>query len=115
MALRQQENSSKTGKIEHETVPRPITTSPERNSHPLSPSVKELRRPNLIARMAVAGLTQTDLPFDQRAEFYEGVSALLPVASAEAALYAAMCIRESQRAQREFLAVMEIGNRDGLK
>jgi len=62
---------------------------------------------SLVAEMAVAGLDHSTVPARDRADFYEGLSSLLPKAESEAAKYAATCIRESQRAQREFLATLE--------
>ena len=63
----------------------------------------------LVAEIAIAGLQQTPLSPEDRADFYEGLSALLPAPPSEAARYAATCIRESQRAQRDFLAALHPG------
>ena len=61
----------------------------------------------LVAEIAVAGLNQSALSPDDRADFYEGLSAVLPKTESEAARYAATCIRESQRAQQDFLTTLE--------
>jgi len=63
---------------------------------------------HLVAETAIAGLNHTLLSPEDRADFYEGLSTLLPAPASEAARYAATCIRESQRAQREFLAAFQI-------
>jgi len=61
----------------------------------------------LVAEIAVAGLDHCALSPDDRADFYEGLSAFLPKTESEAAKYAATCIRESQRAQQDFLSTLE--------
>ncbi len=61
----------------------------------------------LVIEAAIATLKSAPLPPDDRADFYDGLGVLLPETEAEAAIYAATCIRESQRAQRDFLAVIE--------
>jgi hypothetical protein len=61
----------------------------------------------LVAEVAVAGLNHLALPPEDRADFYEGLSALLPKAKSEAAKYAATCIRECQRAQQDFMTTLE--------
>ena len=61
----------------------------------------------LVAEVAIAGLKNSVLSPNDRADFYEGLSALLPKAESEAAKYAATCIRECQRAQQDFLTVLE--------
>ncbi len=65
----------------------------------------------LVAEIAVTGLGHSVLSPEDRAAFYEGLSAILSPAAAEAARYAATCIRESQRAQQELSAAM--GTRKG--
>ena len=57
----------------------------------------------LVAEVAVAGLEHSALSAADRADVYDGLSILLPRAEAEAAKYAATCIRECQRAQQDFL------------
>jgi len=63
----------------------------------------------LVAEIALAGLTESALPLEDRADFYEGLGAFLPYAEAEAAKYAATCIRETQRAQHEVLKALTTG------
>ena len=65
------------------------------------------QRFRLVAEIAIAGLGHCALCPEDRADFYEGLSAILSPQAAEAARYAALCIRESQRAQRELLAALE--------
>ena len=62
---------------------------------------------DLVAEIAVAGLSHFALSPDDRADFYEGLSAFLANAESEAAKYAATCIRECQRAQHDFLNALE--------
>lgn len=61
---------------------------------------------DLVAEVAVAGLDHSALTPDERADVYEGLSAFLPKTKSEAAKYAATCIRECQRAQRDFLTIL---------
>ncbi len=61
----------------------------------------------LVVDVAVAGLNQMGLSPEDRADFYDGLSAFLPKNEAEAAKYAATCIRECQRAQQDFLVKLE--------
>jgi hypothetical protein len=61
----------------------------------------------LVAEVAVAGMNHVALAPADRADFYEGLSALLPKSKSEAAKYAATCIRECQRAQQDFLTTLE--------
>jgi len=62
---------------------------------------------DLVAEIAVAGLNHSVLSPEDRADFYDGLSAVLPRTQSEAAKYAATCIRECQRAQQDFLAALE--------
>jgi len=79
----------------------------ELNVHEPAPSRPEGRRPprqdqlDLIAQMAVAGLHAAGLPLEDYALFYEGLGAILSSPGAESALYAATCIAEFIRAQRD--------------
>jgi uncharacterized protein (DUF2336 family) len=61
---------------------------------------------NLVAEVAVTGLKNSALSSEDRADFYQGLSAFLAGNESEAAKYAATCIRECQRAQQEFLAAL---------
>ena len=61
---------------------------------------------HLVAELAIAGLDQSALSPEERARFYEALTAFLPKTEAEAARYAATCIRESQRAQQDFLTTL---------
>jgi hypothetical protein len=63
----------------------------------------------LVADIAVTGLGHRALSPEDRADFYEGLSVILPPPASEAARYAATCIRESQRAQQELRAAMDTG------
>ena len=65
------------------------------------------QRLHLVAEIAVAGLNHSMLSPDDCADLYEGLSAFLPKTESEAAKYVSTCIRESQRAQRDFLAALE--------
>ena len=60
----------------------------------------------LVAEIAVTGFNHSELSPDDRADFYEGLSTFLARNEAEAARYAATCIRECQRAQQDFLATL---------
>jgi uncharacterized protein (DUF2336 family) len=62
----------------------------------------------LVAEVAVVGLNHSALSSEDRADFYEGLGAFLATRESEAARYAATCIRECSRAQREFLAALEV-------
>ena len=55
----------------------------------------------MVARMALAGLGQAPMPAEDYALFYEGLGAILSSPGAESALYAATCIAEFIRAQRD--------------
>lgn len=72
----------------------------------ITPSPAALRREQLdmVARMALAGLGQAPLPAEDYALFYEGLGSILPPSGAEAALYAATCIGEFLRAQRDIIS-----------
>ena len=63
-------------------------------------------RLQLLAQVALTGLTNSPLEPEQRADFYEALSAILPAATGEAARYAATCIREGQRAQQDLVAAI---------
>jgi hypothetical protein len=56
---------------------------------------------DVVAQMAVAGLHAAGLPLEDYARFYEGLGAILSSPGAESALYAATCIAEFLRAQRD--------------
>jgi hypothetical protein len=56
---------------------------------------------DLVARMALAGLRSAALPLEDYPHFYEGLAAVLDSPGADSALYAATCIAEFLRAQRE--------------
>jgi hypothetical protein len=60
----------------------------------------------LVAQLALAGLDHSPLIPLERADFFQGLGFLLPPPTSEAARYAATCIRESHRAQREFYAAL---------
>jgi len=62
---------------------------------------------HLVAQVALAGLDHAALSPEDRADFYEGLSALLPRMESESAKYLATCLRECQRAQRDFLSALE--------
>ena len=64
---------------------------------------------NLVAEIAVEGLNHTNITADERADLYEGLSTFLAKNESEAARYAATCIRECQRAQRDFLQRLAAG------
>jgi uncharacterized protein (DUF2336 family) len=61
----------------------------------------------LVAESAVTELGHSALRPEDRADFYEGLSAILPASTSEAARYAATCIRECQRAQRDLPRALE--------
>jgi hypothetical protein len=62
---------------------------------------------DVVAQMAVAGLDAAGLPLEDYARFYEGLGAILSSPGAESALYAATCIAEFLRAQRDVQAVVK--------
>jgi uncharacterized protein (DUF2336 family) len=64
----------------------------------------------LVAQMAMAGLKRKGLCVEERADFYEGLSGLLTPPAAEAARYAANCLRECERAEEEIAATLEWQN-----
>jgi hypothetical protein len=61
----------------------------------------------LVGEVAVAGLNHVAPSLEDQADVYEGLAEFLPKQEAEAAKYAATCIRESRRAQEAFLARLE--------
>jgi hypothetical protein len=63
---------------------------------------------SLVVELALAGLAHAPLSPEDRADFFDGLALILSPAPAEAARYAATCIRESQRAQRDFLTTLEL-------
>lgn len=65
----------------------------------------------LVAELAITGLDHSLLSLEEGADFYEGLSTLLPPPGADAARYAATCLRECQRARKEILAVLETPER----
>jgi hypothetical protein len=67
------------------------------------------QRLRLVAEMALTGLGHCPLCPEDRADFFEGLSVILTPPASEAARYAAMCIREGQRAQRELHAALAPG------
>jgi hypothetical protein len=75
-----------------------------------SPNDAPSRQHQLVAEIAVSGLAPSSLTPNERADFYEGLSTLLPEPGAEAAKYAATCIRESQRAEQEILNSLRCRN-----
>jgi hypothetical protein len=62
----------------------------------------------LVADMAMAGLLHSRLSPADRADFFDALCIFLPESESEAARYAATCLRESERAQQDFLAALEI-------
>jgi hypothetical protein len=100
----------------HQTPQKSLTTSlttiqqPSHTEHPPAapnaPTGNQNRKQHLVARIAITGIDHTWLSPEERAEFYEGLSTLLPAAPSEAAKYAATCIRECQRAQQEILTTL---------
>jgi hypothetical protein len=70
---------------------------------------------HLVADVALGGLLHAGLGLEEHADFCQGLSALLPPAAAEAALYTATCIRESRRAQRELVLAIKALKRGGKK
>jgi uncharacterized protein (DUF2336 family) len=58
----------------------------------------------LIAELAMSGLDHASLSPEEGADFYDGLSTLLQPPTADAARYAATCLRECQRAREEILA-----------
>jgi len=96
-----------------QTLRKTLTTSlttiqqPSHTEHPpAAPAGNQNRKQHLVARIAITGIDHTWLSPEERAEFYEGLSTLLPAAPSEAAKYAATCIRECQRAQQEILTTL---------
>ena len=65
----------------------------------------------LIVELAVTGLDHTLLSLEETADFYHGLSTLLPPPGSEAARYAATCLRECQRARQEILNVLRTPER----
>ncbi len=76
----------------------------------MNPSMKtRLERFRLVAEIAIAGLRHSNLRPHDRARLYEGLGMLLSPPAAEAARYAATCIRECHRAEQEFLDAIDTG------
>ena len=69
----------------------------------LNPQPGPLR---LVAELAITGLDHSLLSLEEGADFYEGLSTLLPPPGSDAARYAATCLRECQRARREILSAL---------
>lgn len=83
-------------------------TSPSEHPAPPNPLMRtKTQKFRLVAEIAVIGLRHCALCPEDRADFYEGLSTILSPPAAEAARYAATCIRETQWAQRELLAALE--------
>jgi hypothetical protein len=97
----------RTGKLPGEAV-SPMSTSehPAPATPPMKTKTQKLR---LVAEIALAGLRHSVLSPEDRADFYEGLAAILPPPASDAALYAAMCLRESLGAQRALRAAVETG------
>jgi hypothetical protein len=70
---------------------------------PSNPRPDPLR---LVAELAITGLNHSLLSLEEGADFYDGLSALLPSPGSEAARYAATCLRECQRARQEILSAI---------
>ena len=68
---------------------------------------------HLVADIAIGGLPRAGLSPEEYADFCQGLSALLPPAAAEAALYTATCIRETRRAHREMAVAIKGLKRKG--
>ena len=62
----------------------------------------------LVADMAMEGLAHSRLSPSERADFFDALCIFLPKPVSESAGYAATCLREGERAQRDFLATLEI-------
>ena len=62
---------------------------------------------DLVAEVAIVGLSHSALSPDDCADLYEGLSTFLPKAKSEAAKYTATCIRECQRAQQDFHTMLQ--------
>lgn len=78
--------------------------------HSFSKPIQHSRR--LVAQVAMSGLSHIELPAEDHADFYEGLSSILAPPASEAARYAATCLREHQRAQKEILIALNQDNRD---
>ncbi len=61
----------------------------------------------LVAKIAVTGLGHCALGPGERADFYEGLGAILSPPASETARNLATCIRETQRAEQELLDALE--------
>jgi hypothetical protein len=72
--------------------------------HIFSKPIQHSRR--LVAQVAMSGLNHVELPAEDHADFYEGLSSILSPPASEAARYAATCLREHQRAQKEILVAL---------
>jgi len=84
------------------------TTSPsEHPALPAPPAKSRTQKLRLVAEIALTGLRHSALSPEDRADFYEGLGAILSPPASDAARYAATCIRESQGAQRELRAAIE--------
>lgn len=71
---------------------------------PSNPRPAPLR---LVAQLAITGLDHSPLSLEEGAEFFDGISALLPPPGSDAARYAATCLRECSRARQEILTALE--------
>jgi uncharacterized protein (DUF2336 family) len=60
----------------------------------------------------MTGLEHAPLGPEEGADFYDGLSTLLQPATAEAARYAATCLRECQRAREEILSGLRSTERE---
>lgn len=93
--------------------PRKPPSGMSPSDHPTPPTVPPVKtktqKLRLVAEIALAGLRHAPLSPEERADFYEGLGAILSPPASEAARYAATCIRESQGAQRELRTAIETG------
>jgi len=90
---------------EHPPSAKSHSEHPPRPALPLKSKTERLL---LVAEVAVTGLGHSALCPEESADFYEGLSSILSPPTSEAAKYTATCIRECQRAQRDFLAALRI-------
>jgi len=117
MVTRQQKSAQKTEPVRRNPNGTAVLSRPSRRTalhseHPVQPTRRattQTHRLNLVAVIAVTGLSHSALCPEDRADFYEGLSAILSPGSAEAAKYAATCVRECQRAQQDLLTALGTG------
>lgn len=65
----------------------------------------------LVAELAITGLDHSLLSLEEGAEFYDGLSTLLPPSGSDAARYAASCLRECRRARQQILTALDTAER----